>query len=52
MGLAVRVSVGEPVHRSLDGVIRRRHDEKVIQRAVAAAARRASIAKSVSPHVL
>jgi integron integrase len=37
----------------LDGVIRRHHlDEKVIQRAVAGAARRAALAKPVSPHVL
>jgi integron integrase len=37
----------------LDGVIRRHHlDEKVIQRAVSAAARAAGIAKPVSPHVL
>ena len=37
----------------LDGVIRRHHlDEKVIQRAVSEAARRAGIAKPVSPHVL
>ena len=42
--------------RSLDplsGKIRRHHlDEKVVQRAVAAAARAAGIAKPVSPHVL
>ena len=37
----------------LDGVIRRHHlDEKVIQRAVSEAARKAGIAKPVSPHVL
>ncbi len=35
------------------GVIRRHHlDEKVVQRAVSEAARRAGIAKPVSPHVL
>jgi hypothetical protein len=34
----------------LDGVVRRHHlDEKVVQRAVAEAARRAGIAKPVSP---
>jgi integron integrase len=37
----------------LDGVVRRHHlDEKVIQRAVSDAGRKASIAKPVSPHVL
>jgi integron integrase len=37
----------------LDGVIRRHHlDEKVIQRAVSEAARKAGIAKPVSPHIL
>jgi integron integrase len=37
----------------LDGVIRRHHlDEKVIQRAVSQAARKARIAKPVSPHIL
>jgi len=37
----------------LDGVIRRHHlDEKVIQRAVSQAARKARIAKTVSPHIL
>jgi len=37
----------------LDGVIRRHHlDEKVVQRAVSEAARKAGIAKPVSPHVL
>ena len=37
----------------LDGVIRRRHlDEKVIQRTVSQAARKARIAKPVSPHIL
>jgi len=37
----------------LDGVVRRHHlDEKVIQRAVSDAARKTSIAKPVSPHVL
>ena len=37
----------------LDAVIRRHHlDEKVIQRAVSEAARRAGIAKPVSPHIL
>jgi len=37
----------------MDGVIRRHHlDEKVIQRAVAAAGRAAAIAKPVSPHIL
>ena len=42
--------------RSVDprgGAVRRHHlDEKVIQRAVAEAARKARIAKPVSPHVL
>ena len=37
----------------LDGVIRRHHlDEKVVQRAVSEAARKAGIAKPVSPHIL
>ena len=37
----------------LDGAIRRHHlDEKIVQRAVARAARTAAIAKPVSPHVL
>jgi integron integrase len=37
----------------LDGVVRRHHlDEKVVQRAVSHAARKAGIAKPVSPHVL
>jgi integron integrase len=37
----------------LDGVIRRHHlDEKVIQRAVSEAARKAGVAKPVSPHIL
>ena len=36
-----------------DGVIRRHHlDEKIVQRAVAAAARAAGLAKPASPHVL
>jgi len=36
-----------------DGVVRRHHlDEKIVQRAVAAAARAAGLAKPVSPHVL
>lgn len=36
-----------------DGVIRRHHlDEKIVQRAVAAAARAAGLSKPVSPHVL
>jgi site-specific recombinase XerC len=36
-----------------DGAIRRHHlDEKIVQRAVAAAARAAALAKPVSPHVL
>jgi integrase len=37
----------------LDGVIRRHHlDDKVVQRAVSEAARKAGIAKPVSPHIL
>jgi integron integrase len=37
----------------LDGVVRRHHlDEKVVQRAVSHAARKAGIAKPVSPHIL
>jgi integron integrase len=37
----------------LDGALRRHHlDEKVIQRAVSEAARKAGIAKPVSPHIL
>ena len=37
----------------LDGVVRRHHlDEKIVQRAVSEAARKAGIAKPVSPHVL
>ncbi len=37
----------------LDGVVRRHHlDEKVVQRAVSEAARKAGIAKPVSPHIL
>ncbi|MGH8676143.1 MAG: integron integrase [Burkholderiales bacterium] len=37
----------------LDGVVRRHHlDEKVVQRAVSEAARRAGIGKPASPHVL
>ena len=49
----VRVAVFSRSVDPADGVVRRHHlDEKIVQRAVAAAARAAGLANPVSPHVL